>query len=154
MKTKGLSQSKAFSLIEVVLALAIMSFCLIVLLGLLPLSLATIKNASEETSGINVASMVVSDLKSTPSTNSASSTYGLTLPTATAMASQAQVIYLDQAGGKLANATSAGARYKVTVTLSPPSAQNTIAGLAQLSWPAQAVNNSPAVEVFFALNRS
>ncbi len=154
MNLRCLSQKRGFSLIEVVLALAIMSFCLIVLLGLLPLSLATIKNASEETTGINVVSTVVSDLKSTPATAQTSPTYQLSLPTATSSGNQSQTIYLDQSGGALPNATSAGARYKVTVTLSPPSLQNTITGLAKLSWPAQAVNASPAVEVFFALNRS
>jgi len=131
-----------------------MSFCLVALLGLLPLSLITIKNASEETTGINIVSTIVSDLKSTPSTAQSSPIYQLALPAMNASVSQSQVLYVDQAGAVLTNASSAGARYKVTVTLSPPTAQNTVTGLAKLSWPAQAANPSPAVEVFFALNRN
>ena len=136
------------------MALGIMSFCLFALLGLLPISLTTIKNASEETAGINMVSTIVSDLKSTPASAQNSTIYQVALPTASATVNQSTVIYLDQAGAALPTASTSGARYKVTVTLTPPTAQNTITGLAKLSWPAQAANPSPAVEVFFELNRN
>ena len=136
----------AFSLVEVVFALAIMSFCLIVLLALLPISLSTIKDASEETAGINVISTVVSDLKATPTADTSSPNYKLTLADA-----KPQTIYVDQAG-KVASASVA--RYLVTVTLSSPTDQNTINGVASVSWPAQAAKPAATVESFFALNRS
>jgi uncharacterized protein (TIGR02598 family) len=154
MKIKVLDQKRGFSLVEVVLALGIMSFCLMALMALLPLGLNTIKNASEETAGINIVSNVVADLRSTPAASQTSPTYQIALPAPTATGNQPQVLYLDQAGGVLASGSSPDARYKVTITLSTPSLQNTITGNARLSWPARAVKSPATVEVFFALNRN
>jgi len=151
MKTQDAAGDNAFSLVEVVLALAITSFCLIVLLGILPVSLTTIKNASEETAGINVISTIVSDLKSTPSTNAASLVYGLALPTAGASVTN---FVVDPSGQMLSGVNASGAQYKVTVTMDGPTSQNTITGVARVSWPAQAVTPTATVESFFALNRN
>jgi uncharacterized protein (TIGR02598 family) len=153
MRAKPSASPGAFSLVEVVIALAIMSFCLIILLGILPVSLTTIKNASEETAGINAISTIVSDLKSTPPAASVSPNYQLALPTPQSGANR-QVIYIDQAGAVLASANTSGARYKVTVTMGSPSLQNTVSGVAQVSWPVQAATPTETVEASFALNRN
>jgi uncharacterized protein (TIGR02598 family) len=153
MKPRLSASPQAFSLIEVVIALAITAFCLIILLAILPVSLTTIKNASEETAGINVISTIVSDLKSTPATTNVSPNYQIALPTTISGANQ-QVIYIDQAGALLAGANTSSARYKVTLTMSSPTLQNTINGVARASWPAQAAAPTDTVEASFALNRN
>ncbi|MEI8340476.1 MAG: Verru_Chthon cassette protein B [Verrucomicrobiota bacterium] len=151
MKKGRSTVGHAFTLVEIAMALGIMSFCLVILLGLLPVSLTTLQNASEETAGINIISTIITDLKSTPVTSGTSSTYQLTFPTAPGGGNQALTMYFDKAGGVT---KSIDARYKVTVTLSPPTLQNTITGIARVSWPAMAVNPTSAVEVFLALNRN
>ena len=154
MKKKRFTVEEAFSLVEVVLALAVMSFCLIVLLGILPVSMTTIKNSSDETAGINVISTIVSDLQSTPATTNVSPNYQLPLPTALSGGNQAQVLYTDGAGARLSGANTSGARYKVTIILGNPTQQNTVNGVAQASWPAQAAVPTSTVETYFALNRN
>lgn len=47
--------SRGFSLIEVVLALGIFSFCLVVLIGLIPVGLTTEKDGSDELNAIHLA---------------------------------------------------------------------------------------------------
>ena len=151
MKRRERAGRTGFSLVEVVLALAIMSFCVIVLLAILPVSLTSIKNATEETAGINVISTIVSDLKSTPVTNAASSIYHLTLPTA---AATTKTFVVDQAGAVLAGANASGARYSVTITFNAPTAQNTVTGMAKVTWPAQAAIPIGTVESYFSINRN
>ncbi len=153
MKITRFGPESAFSLIEVVIALAITSFCLVILLAILPVSVTTIKNASEETAGINVISTIVSDLKSTPAATSVSPNYQLAVPTTVSGGNQ-QVIYIDQAGAVLPGANSSGVRYKVTVTMASPTLQNTIKGVATVSWPALAATPTDTVEASFALNRN
>lgn len=139
----------AFSLVEVVLALAIMSFCVIVLLAILPVSLTSIKNATEETAGINVISTIVSDLKSTPATNTTSTIYHLTLPTSTGSTNN---FIVDQSGAILAGANASGARFSVTVTFNPTT--NIVTGLARVTWPAQVAAPVGTVESYFSLIRN
>jgi len=149
-----LTKENAFSLVEIALAIGILSVSVAVIVGLLPVSLTTLQNASEESAGINIISTIISDLKSTPASTGTSSTYQLTFPTALTGGNQAQTLYFDQVGGLLAGPGSAGSRYKATVTLGTPSLQNTITGIARVSWPAQAANPTSSVEIFLALNRN
>jgi type II secretory pathway pseudopilin PulG len=53
----------AFSLIEVTLALGIVSFCLLAVVGLLPVGLRSIKNANEQAGAANVVSGIADALR-------------------------------------------------------------------------------------------
>ena len=54
MKKLPLSRvTRAFSLVEVVLALGLVSFCLLAVMGLLPMGLKSVKNAGDEAAATN-----------------------------------------------------------------------------------------------------
>ena len=78
--------ASGFSLVEVVLALAIIAVTFIGLIGLLGLGVANDQTSSEQTVATNIAASILTDLRSTPiySATGKSTRYGLTLPTTTA----------------------------------------------------------------------
>lgn len=59
----------AFSLIEVVLALAVIAFAITGIMGLFPVALRSAQESQCETRATLIARQIVSDLKSSPSTN-------------------------------------------------------------------------------------
>jgi len=61
--------ASAFSLVEVVLALGIVSFCLLAIVGLLPVGLKAVKNANEQAAAANVLNAIADSLRSTTSSN-------------------------------------------------------------------------------------
>jgi len=65
MKLRG-SLSAGFSLVEVTLALGIAAFCLIAVLGLVPVGVQTNRNATSQTTATNILSSVVSDIRASP----------------------------------------------------------------------------------------
>jgi len=60
----------AFSLVEVTLAIGIVSFALIAVLGLLPVGLKSVKNANEQAGAANVLNAIADGLRSASTTNS------------------------------------------------------------------------------------
>jgi uncharacterized protein (TIGR02598 family) len=70
--------ARAFSLVEVVIALGIVSFAMLTLVALLPLGLKSEQASSNETSAINLMHAIVTDLSNTPTTNAAGTTTNLT----------------------------------------------------------------------------
>lgn len=60
---------KAFSLVEVVLALGIVSFALLAVIGLLPVGLKSVKNANESAGAANVLQAISATVRSATSTN-------------------------------------------------------------------------------------
>lgn len=60
----------AFSLIEVTIAVGIVSFCLIAVLGLLPTGLKAVKNANEQAAAANALNAIADTLRTATSTNS------------------------------------------------------------------------------------
>ncbi len=59
----------AFSLVEVVLALGIVSFSLLAVVGLLPVGLRSIKNANEQAAAANVVGAISAALRAASSTD-------------------------------------------------------------------------------------
>lgn len=79
------SNKAGFSLIEVVLALAIASFCIVSVGGLIPVGLQTNQTASGQTVTNGIVSSIVADLRSTPipstaNPNPLSPQYGISIP--------------------------------------------------------------------------
>jgi type II secretory pathway pseudopilin PulG len=60
---RPLSQSTAFSLVEVTLALGVAAFCLLVLLGLLPTGLKTQQSSIQQTTANQIISTISSSLR-------------------------------------------------------------------------------------------
>jgi len=127
---------RAFTLVEVVLALGIASFCLLVLMGLLPTGLSVQNASTKETSAVNVATAVIEDLQAVAalqatSTNSLSPRYSLTLPSSGA--GEQELLYLDDGGAPTTN--TAAATFAVVVTLLGDTAVTRTHLL--VAWPAQ-----------------
>lgn len=152
MKRHSNSHS-GFSLVELTLALGIAGFCLIALLGLLPLGIETNRTASSQTAAASIVSNIVADLRSTPPSSITSSQYNITLGTA-------KVLYIDDEG-KVVNPTdpNAAASYRIAITFPPAPVGpfgSTFVSL-RISWPALADPAANAftgkLETFFAVNR-
>ena len=60
-----------FSLVEVTLAIGIVSFALLAVVGLLPVGLKSVKNANEQAGAANVLNVIAGSLRSASSTNRA-----------------------------------------------------------------------------------
>ncbi len=56
----------AFSLVELTLAIGIAAFCLIAVVGLMPVGMLTNRNATSQTAATNILSSVVSDIRASP----------------------------------------------------------------------------------------
>jgi len=65
----SIQRSNAFSLVEVVVAIGIVSFAILGVIGLLPLGLKTVRNANEEAGAANVLNGIVEAVRNA-STNS------------------------------------------------------------------------------------
>ena len=82
---------RAFSLVEVALALGVAGFCILALTGLLPIAVKTNQNSMSQTAATTIVSSVISDLRSTPKTLATSPQYAITFGTA-------KTLYFDSAG--------------------------------------------------------
>lgn len=115
----------AFSLIEVTLALGVAGFCLVTIMGLLPLGLNSNQNTLEQTLAASVASQIYSDLRVTPLTSGSSPRYQITIPAptttgTTAITALAKPLYVT-ADGSLATSSSNIQRFQVNISFISPS---------------------------------
>jgi uncharacterized protein (TIGR02598 family) len=69
MKASATCQ-RGFSLVEVTLAIGMVSFAMIAVLGLLPVGLTSMKNANEQAGAANVLNAIADSLRSATSTDS------------------------------------------------------------------------------------
>ncbi len=142
-----------FSLVEVTLALGVAAFCLIALLGLLPLGMQTSQSAFSQTAAASILSSVVADLRATARSNPTSRQYDITFGTA-------KLLYVDDQGRVVTPTDSnAAPRFRVMITF-PTGPEGVFAPTfvsLKITWPALA---DPAVtpaagfvETFAALDR-
>lgn len=132
---------KAFSLVELTLAMGVSSFCLLSILGVLPVGLESNHNSRERTAAASLARGIVADLRALAQTPSLASSpqYGIK---ASDTLSQ---IYLAEDGTKLPDKPAAdgtklpdkeNARYLATVTTN--AASPTAFVNIRITWPAAA----------------
>jgi uncharacterized protein (TIGR02598 family) len=157
----------AFSLVEVVLAIGVTSFCLIALIGILSVGLRSNQNTIDQAGASAVLSAAVSDLYATPATTPpGAATTSLQLSIAipanpVTSATPVTTLYFSSSGLST-NATAAQSAYRLTVTpitnaASSTSPVKTATFLdVKVTWPAAATlaNAAGAVETFVALNRN
>jgi uncharacterized protein (TIGR02598 family) len=169
---REVSAKAAFSLIELTLALGIAAFCLIAVIGIIPVGVQTNRNATSQTRATNVMAAVVTDLRSTPKTKFTSSRFGLTIPSdhtlgagsncdrcSTCWNAQTQTIYFNGSSQVVA---STAALYRLTLTLvQNPSATSTTGALfydVRTTWPAAtdpcATTPSGSAEMLAAFDRN
>jgi Tfp pilus assembly protein PilV len=156
-----------FSLVEVTLAMGVVVFCLVTVLGLLAVGVNTTHVSTAQTSATNILNAVASDVEATPNITPAytpvsakgavaetSPVYGITLPGAATGASAVQTIYIAD-DGQVATAATGIYQLNVWATSSSTMQQETFVRLL-ITWPAS-VNYSKAqgyVENVIAINRT
>jgi uncharacterized protein (TIGR02598 family) len=151
--SRGPYFAAGFSLVEVTLALGVAAFCLIALLGLLPLGIQTNQSAISQTAAASVLSSVATDLRATPKASATSPEYDITFGTT-------KFLYVDDEGRAVTPTDpDAAPRYQVTITF-PVSPAGTFAPTfvsLKVTWPALAdpATAAPAgfVESFAAFDR-
>lgn len=139
---------RAFSLVEVTLALGIAAFCLIAVFGLMPVGVQTNRNATSQTAATSILSNVIADMRATPKPPAINTSvqYGITFGTN-------KTLYFDGAG-QFTTSPGANSRYRVNVTWYGTS------GLryadVNVTWPAAATpaNASGSTEMFAAFDRN
>ncbi len=148
---RKLSTAAAFSLVEVTLALGIAAFCLIAVMGLIPVAALTNRNATSQTAATNVMAAVIADLRATPTTTNTSSQFAISFGT-----SGTQTRYFDGSGTASTSLT-ANSRYRLTVTF-PTSPTGLSYADLRVTWPAPAdpANTTPSgtAEMFAAFDRN
>ena len=156
----------AFSLVEVALALGIASFCLIAVLGLVPLGVNTGQLASDQTAASSILTHVLADLRAAPMTSppggpATSKEYSIMIPanaTGGAAATPAVLYFGNTAQQFAVSPTAVASRYRLTVNFLTPAGGRAATGVTLLvTWPAQvAPNASPSgrVQVFAGLDRN
>ena len=139
--------SAGFSLVELTLALGIAAFCLIAVLGLVPVAALTNRNATSQTAATNIIASVIADMRAT--TSSTSPQYNITFGTA-------KTLYFDGAG-QFTTSLGANSRYRVRVTF-PSNPSGLSYADVKATWPAPVdpVTTTPsgAVEIFAAFDRN
>lgn len=144
---RKLSVAAAFSLVELTLAIGIAAFCLIAVMGLIPIAVQTNRNATSQTATNGIIASVIADMRST--TSSTSPQYLITF-------GAAKTLYFDSVG-QYATSLGANSRYRVTVTF-PSSPSGLSYADVKATWPA-AVNPSTttpsgSAEMFAAFDRN
>ena len=132
MMTMRRTASKAgFSLIEVVIAMGIFSFCIVAIVGLLPVGMNSVRSVSNENNAIHIASSIEGIWQVAPLGST------ITMPNIiTNLAISASVAntpyYFDEFGEPLANST--GATLKMNYKTAVFSGNSTTVNMT-FSWP-------------------
>lgn len=85
-----------FSLVEVVLALGLVSFCLVAMLGMLPIGLSQERKSADQMQSLHALTAIASDFKNAPAGSSESPVYGLPIPSVGATSPDRATISLDE----------------------------------------------------------
>jgi uncharacterized protein (TIGR02598 family) len=101
----------AFSLVEVVMALGITAFCMISLMGLFVVGLKSSKESSEMIEAANIASMIIQQRRSAPTTENANR---FVLPVLNQPRDLDATTYLDKRGNVT---TAADAAYRLSYSI-------------------------------------
>ena len=149
-RIKATLTARAFTLIEVTLALGVAGFCLVTVFGLLPVGLTSSQASLEQTTAGNISSAILSDLRcAQPLVAQASPRLGLPIPAADT-ANSVHTIYVDSGGNATAVDTSpvtsgpSVSRYRATIQFFPPQTatpRNATAVRILITWPALADPN-------------
>jgi Tfp pilus assembly protein PilV len=152
----------AFTLIEVTLSLGVTAFCLLSILGLLPVGLNSNQATIEQTAGANILTTVAADLRSTPNpapkgSAQSSLVFGIPIPAIGSTPSTTPTkLYIGE-GGQLTTDQRV-ARYQLNVWMTAPATGSAAATSARVlvTWPAQALYSSAAgsMETVIALDRN
>ena len=141
-------RSSGFSLVEVTLAVGIAGFCLLAIVGMLPVGLSNNKNSINQSAAANLARSIVADLRAAKITGSSNQSpqYALVFSTPTA-----QTTYFGEDGTQMSSPAAGGYRSTTTIDTSKIPVPVKI----KITWPAAAseASASEAFEITTALDR-
>jgi len=149
---------RAFSLIEVVLALGLISFCLMVLLALLPAALTTAKNTRQQTAAASLAEEISTSIRNAATNSSGNyapaglwgANFTWTLGSGTSVSTNGNFTL-----GGVALATSVESQLKAVVVVTPPAtASSSGTALISVAWPQQAQWTTNAVTAIPSWNNA
>jgi uncharacterized protein (TIGR02598 family) len=144
----GNSRAAAFSLVELVLALGVVAFCLYAVFGLMPVGMQTNRNATSQTAATNIIAAIVADLRTTSAAATTSPQFAITFGTD-------KTLYLD-ASGQASTSLSPDSRYQLNIKWNSAPTGLHYADL-KVTWPAQVdpaiTTPSGSVETFAAFDR-
>ena len=164
---QNLRNARGFSLVEVVLAIGVVAFCLFAVLGMFPVALKTQRTSVEQTTANEILGQILADLRADvrlpPGQASKEQVSGFNLQGHWAAVATPDTIYFtndgDQtpAGGVNVSPIPFDAVFRAKITyLFPPTSTTSLAGIT-ITWPAKV---DPAaglpdgkVETFIAVNR-
>jgi uncharacterized protein (TIGR02598 family) len=136
----------AFSLVELTLALGIAAFCLIAVLGLVPVGVQTNRNATSQTAATNILSSVVSDIRGSLPGQNNSAIYKInrrkTLSWTVCFDGQAKPTATPTSGDVACTNSNSVYRLYVKIASNPGSAVYPNYAYLRVTWPALA---SPSV---------
>lgn len=144
---------------EVCISLGIAAVCMFGLQQMIPSSLRVAASSKDQLAAISMLNSITQDLKNTPSSSSASPSYGIPMPDLNSTNSTkltSDSFYLSGAGDGVT--TNSQARYLATVTMSNAAA-STVSSLTsahvKISWPANATGSNVlgSVETVTFFNR-
>lgn len=141
------SVRQAFSLIEVTVAIGVVAFSMLAIVGLLPIASQITRDSASQTNTSEILSSVVADMRATPKGSTTSPQYGIPL-------SGTSTLYFD-GSGQVSTSLKSKSRYTLTVTPAPAGSGVIYADIA-LTWPAAATlgNSVGSVETVAAFNRN
>lgn len=133
---------KAFSLVEVTLALGLIAFCLLGLVGLLPVGLKEVSNSRAESAAANAVDLIADALRNGTLTSSGMYVASGSYSNISWAPGGAEVpVPMDLTLSGMPSSGSAETRLVARVEVTPPSSDFTTPGEARVSvaWPASAV---------------
>jgi len=161
MKTKhSFHKIAAFSLVEITLAMGVAGFCLIAVLGLLPVALQTQQASVQQTTANAIMAEILGDLRADvrlpPGQASKEGDSGFGLHGHWLLVSEPDTLYFTNQATLAASLDSTATFRAIITYLFPPTASTSVAKII-VSWPAQVdpATGVPAgsVETFIAVNR-
>jgi uncharacterized protein (TIGR02598 family) len=144
---------KAFSLVEIVVALGIFSFCIVAILGMLPVGMRAARGVADESNAVNIASSIFGLWEIAPAGTPLFPTniFVNTGPSINVGQPNNVTVYFDDEGRIVPSAQSASLNmtYSATQTNIPgnPTAINYSVNLV-FRWPPTAPDNVAQVRVF------
>jgi type II secretory pathway pseudopilin PulG len=136
---------RAFSLVEVTLALGIAGFALVAIFGLLPIGITSSQNTIEQTAAAGMARAIMADLRATPPSRTSSAAYKINIPNAGSGTTASQQILLrEDASVDVTTPRGAYTRYLAYVTFNSSLPHSAVNVRVLITWPAGGdLNNNP-----------
>lgn len=149
----------AFSLVEVMIALGIVTFGIVTIFALLPTGLQLVRESTDESVASGILTMVGSDLQAQTTSPSETPRFKIPLTAGT----KAGILQSPSSGGLLfdisgrylgTNATNSQARFLASYSVRASTANQPANAVVLVSWPAQAATPAGKIETLVALPSS